>query len=137
VYGNKLADSLAKAATKLAPSTDETSFAVLGCRARKVSTREWESILDQYSRLPSQNPAIYKNQFPWQLRSKVQLPPRTKRELASSFYQLKLGHGYLKLYLYRIGRSETDLYRYSKRETTEHLLLSCRQAEIAQARAKL
>jgi ribonuclease HI len=53
VYGNELADSLAKAATKLAPSTDETSFAVLGCRARKVSTREWESILDQYSRLPS------------------------------------------------------------------------------------
>jgi ribonuclease HI len=48
VHGNELADSLAKAATKLVPSTDETSFAVLGCRAREVSTREWKSVLDQY-----------------------------------------------------------------------------------------
>ena len=137
VYGNELADSLAKTATRLTPSKDETSFAVLGCRARKVSSREWELVLDQYDRQPNQNPATYKNQFPWQLRSKIQVPPGTKRELASSFYQLKLGHGYLKSYLHRIGRSETDLCRCGKRETTEHLLLSCRQAEIAQARAKL
>lgn len=137
VEGNELADSLAKAATKMAPSSDETSFAVLGCRARKVSTREWKAVLDQYSRLPSQNPATYKNQFQWQLRSKVQLPPRTKRELASSFYQLKLGHGYIKSYLYRIGRVENNKCRCGKRETTEHLLLSCKQTDIAQARAKL
>ena len=46
IYGNKLADSLAKAATRLIPSTEETSFAVLGCRARKASSREWEAVLD-------------------------------------------------------------------------------------------
>jgi hypothetical protein len=39
--------------------------------------------------------------------------------------------------MYRIGRSETDLCRCGKRETTEHLLLNYRQIEIAQARAKL
>ena len=50
---------------------------------------------------------------------------------------MKLGHGYLKLYLHRIGRSETDLCRCGKRETTEHLLLNCRLPKIAQARAKL
>ena len=137
VYGNELADSLAKAATKLLPSTDKTSFAVLGCRAKKTSSREWESVLDQYDRQLSQNPATSKNQFPWQLRSKVQIPPGTKRELASSFYQLKLGHGYLKSYLHRIGRSETDLRSCIKRETTENLLLSCKQTKIAQARARL
>ncbi len=137
VYKNELADSLAKEATKLEPSTNETSFAVLGSIARKVSSREWETALDQYDRLPNENPATYKNQFPWQLRSKVQVPPGTKRELASSFYQLKLGHGYIKSYLYRIGRAESDLCRCCKRETTKHLLLSCKQSEIAQARAKL
>jgi ribonuclease HI len=40
VYGNELADSLAKVATKLVPSTDQTSFAVLGYRAKKASNRE-------------------------------------------------------------------------------------------------
>ena len=53
VYGNELADSLAKAATKLIPSINETSFAVLGCRARKVSSREWELVLDHYNRQPN------------------------------------------------------------------------------------
>lgn len=137
VFGNELADSLAKEATKMVPSTDETSFAVLGYRARKASSREWELALDQYDRQPNQNPASYKNQFPWQLRTKVQVPTGTKRELASSFYQLKLGHGYIKSYLHRIGRAENDLCRCGKRETTEHLLLSCKQTEIAQARTKL
>ena len=94
-------------------------------------------MLDQYDRQPSQNLATYKNQFPWQIRSKIQVPQGTKRELASSFYQLKLGHGYLKSYLHRIGRSESDLCRCGKRETTEHLLLSCKQTDVVQARAKL
>ena len=61
IHRNKLANSLAKLATTLAPSSDETSFAVLGCRAKKVSTREWGLVLDQYNRLPNQNPATYKN----------------------------------------------------------------------------
>ncbi len=71
IYRNELADSLAKVATKLVPSTDQTSFAVLGYRAKKASSREWESVLDQYDRHPNQNPATYKHQFPWKLRSKV------------------------------------------------------------------
>jgi len=53
VHGNELADSLAKLATTLAPSSNETSFAVLGYRAKKVSTREWGLVLDQYNRLPN------------------------------------------------------------------------------------
>jgi hypothetical protein len=111
VHGNELADSLAKQATTLAPSTDETSFAVLGCRAKEVSTSEWQSALGQYDTLPSQNSTTYRRQFSWQLRSKIQLPPGTKRELASSFFQLKLGHGYIRSYLYKLGHSVSDLCR--------------------------
>ena len=43
----------------------------------------------------------------------------------------------MKSYLHRIGRSESDLCRCGKRETTEHLLLSCKQTDVVQARAKL
>jgi hypothetical protein len=137
IYRNKLADGLAKQATTIAPSTDETSYAVLGCRVRKVSTREWESVLDQYDTQLNRNPATYKTQFPWQIRSKVQLPTGTKRELASSFFQLKLGHGYLKSYLARLGHTENDNCRCGKKETAQHLLLSCKESNIASARAKL
>ncbi|PVH68652.1 hypothetical protein DL98DRAFT_350597, partial [Cadophora sp. DSE1049] len=125
IYGNELADSLAKQATTLAPNTNETSFAVLGCKAKQVSTREWESALDQYEKTPCQNTTTYRKQFPWQLRSKIHLPPGTRRELASSFFQLKLGHGFIRSYLYRLGRTDSDLCRCGRRETTAHLLLSC------------
>jgi hypothetical protein len=40
VFRNKLADSLAKAATKLILTTDKTSFPVLGCRVKKVTSKE-------------------------------------------------------------------------------------------------
>ncbi len=57
--------------------------------------------------------------------------------LASSFYQLKLGHGYIKAYLHRIGRAENNQCRCGKKETAKHLLLSCRDAKLVTVRAKL
>jgi hypothetical protein len=50
---------------------------------------------------------------------------------------LKLGHGYIRSYLHRLGHTDNDLCRCGKRETTTHLLLSCKEAGIAKARAKL
>lgn len=137
VYGNELADSIAKQATTLAPSTNEASFAVLGCKAKEVSTREWKLVLDQYEKTPSNNSNTYRKQFSWQLRSKIQLPRGTKRELASSFYQLKIGHGYIRSYLHRIGHVDSDLCKCGRRETSADLLLSCKETRIAKARAKL
>ena len=51
----------------------------------------------------------------------------TRRETASAFYQLKIGHGYFKAYLHKRGHSS---YNYCScnsrtRETLEYLLLSC------------
>ena len=61
----------------------------------------------------------------------IQLPLGTKRELASALFQLKLGHGYIRTYLYRLGHSNSDLCCCGKRETAEHLLLSCKELRIA------
>ena len=130
MLGNELADSLAKEATKLAPSSYNISYAYLGSQIRNLATQEWQEILDKYDTLPSRNQA-YKKLFLWKLRSKIQLPLGTKRKLANAFYQLKLGHSYLKSYLYRLGHSNSDLCCCGKRETAEHLLLSCKELRVA------
>jgi hypothetical protein len=135
IYGNELADSLAKEATQQSPDSDETSFAVLGSKIKQASTKEWLSLLHKDDQLPNQNPASYRRTFPWKLQPKIQLPPGTKREQASALFQLKLGHGYMKSYLYKLGHSESDLYCCKKKETIEHLLLSCK--ELGAARKEL
>jgi len=135
VYGNELADSLAKAATQLPPESDETSFAVLGSKIKEARTQEWLDLLDTDDQILNYNPYSYRRLFSWKLQSKIQLPLGTKREQSSALFQLKLGHGYIKSYLYRLGHSENDLCRYRKKETTEHLLLGCK--ELAAARKEL
>ena len=50
---------------------------------------------------------------------------------------MKLGHGYIRSYLYRLGHTVSDLCRCGRRETAAHLLLSCKETGIAEARAKL
>lgn len=126
IQGNELADALAKEATTLEPWPNETSFAYLGMEARKQQRQEWLSYLESYSREPTHRPASYAKRFQWKLNSKLRIPPGTKRELASSFYQLKFGHGYIRSYLYRLGHAENSNCRCGSAETTEHLLLSCK-----------
>ena len=43
----------------------------------------------------------------------------------SSFFQLKLGHGYLKFYLYRLNIATNNKCICSQIETTTYLLLHC------------
>lgn len=45
--------------------------------------------------------------------------------MSSAYYQLKLGHGYNKAYLFSQGHSQNKKCECGKRETPEHLLLSC------------
>ena len=47
------------------------------------------------------------------------------RELASSYFQLKLGHGYNKRYLHRLGHVSDNRCRCGAVESPEHLLLAC------------
>jgi hypothetical protein len=63
--------------------------------------------------------------------AKLRVPQGTKRLLASTFYQIKLGHGYLKDYLKRIGRARDDRCTCGTRETVDHILFSCRNTTSA------
>ena len=56
---------------------------------------------------------------------------KTLRKIASAFYQLKIGHGYLKSYLQRVKHSTNDRCRCGQSETTEHLILSCPETTSA------
>ena len=131
IAGNELVDQLAKEATKLEPDSEETSFAYLGQRARELRQSEWLAIASKSSGL-----SYYSKTFEWKLQTKVRLPKGTKRELASSYYQLKIGHGYLKAYLYKLGRANSSLCYCRKSQTAEHLLLSCPDLQGARTRLK-
>ena len=92
-------------------NTLSTSFAVLGLKVKQTSTKEWYEILAKYNRQPNPNPNSYNKKYGWKIRHKIQLPLGTTRELASALFQLKIGHGYFKAYLYRLGRSTSNRCR--------------------------
>jgi hypothetical protein len=50
----------------------------------------------------------------------------TNRKIVSAFYQLKIGHGYNKAYLYRIDKVDSPNCSCGAKQTLEHLLLSSR-----------
>ena len=136
IVGNEMADSLAKEATTLYPTEPETtSFALLGLKIKQTNSVEWRSTLEKYGQKPNSNPTTYHRKFNWKISSKLQLPLGTKRELASSFYQLKFSHGYLKSYLFKRGHTTNNKCRCGQPETSEHLLLSC--TELKEARKEL
>ncbi|PVH73107.1 hypothetical protein DL98DRAFT_431889, partial [Cadophora sp. DSE1049] len=50
---------------------------------------------------------------------------------------LKLSYKFIRLYLYKLNRTDSDLYKYNKKKTTAYLLLNCKKTRIAKTRAKL
>lgn len=128
ITGNELADSLVKGATNGDPESQETSLALLGLKIKHISSSEWQTTLRERNQDSRPKPSSYSKNYPWRLHSKIQLPRGTKRELVSAFFQLKIGHGYLKSYLHRFNHSTDDK---CQRETPEHLLLSCTELKLA------
>jgi hypothetical protein len=124
IPGNELADKLAKKATLTSSSqVEQTSFAFLGIQLNKLKTHDIHSILKDQKQ--AKNREAYTNTYTWNISKKISLPLGIKRELASSFFQLKLGHGYIKSYLYRLKLIANNKYKCGRIETTRHLLLEC------------
>ncbi len=123
IRGNEEADRLAKEATFESPDSEVFSYAFLGLKIKQLRTQEWLLALNRY-KAKVNNPASYIRRFPIKTGSKIQVPVGTKRATASAFYQLKIGHGYIKSYLYRLKHYLNDKCRCGVKETPEHLLLS-------------
>jgi ribonuclease HI len=130
ILGNEEADRLAKLATSSLDYlvSNKTSFAYLGIRINQLKKLEINSILGSIKKpryLDS-----YSNTYSWRVSNKILVPRGIKRELASSIFQLKLGHGYLKSYLYRLNIIANNKYRCGLEETTKHLLLVCKDYKV-------
>lgn len=123
ILGNDIADKLAKKATTIRPLVEETSFAYLGIQINKLKTQDIFNILSLQK--PSKYLDSYTSTYTWKISKKISLPLGIKRELASSFFQLKLGHGYIKSYLYRLKLVANNKCKCGRIETTKHLLLDC------------
>ena len=50
---------------------------------------------------------------------------RCDRTTSSAYYSLLFGHGYLKGYLKRIGKTDEDQCQCGRKETPEHLIFAC------------
>jgi RNase H len=133
IAGNEKADKLAKFATNSDSNcllSDKTTFAFLGIKINELKKQEFKSIL--YSSKKPKSQESYSNIFPWHISKRINLPLGTTRALASSFFQLKIGHGYLKSYLYRLNITSNNKCRCisNEKETTLHLLLYCKKYNL-------
>ncbi|KYG40008.1 hypothetical protein M433DRAFT_270524, partial [Acidomyces richmondensis BFW] len=59
---------------------------------------------------------------------------RGNRRITTAFYTLKIGHGYLKDYLFRIGKSTNNRCQCGARENAEHLLRYCQRLSASRTR---
>ncbi|KAI0992818.1 hypothetical protein K3495_g15366 [Podosphaera aphanis] len=128
IAGNTNVDKLAKEAA-LEPPDDSypMSLAYVSQLISQEKIQEWDNILTRYNLSHPGGPSSYSNLYPRQIRRKVWTPRGTKKEFCSAFYQLKIGHGYFKSYLNRIGKSIDDLCLCGAIQTPRHLLLECRR----------
>ena len=137
--GNEEADKLAKIASNLEP--DDSYPISLACISQEIEIlkiNEWQNILENYdSKRQQQSTHLsYSEIYPWQIRSKPWVPRGVRKEVSSAFYQLKLGHGYFKSYMKRIGKSTTGKCRCGEEQDARHLLLDCRRYSQNRKRMK-
>lgn len=126
IPGNEAADQLAKEATLLNSCTDRASYAMIGTKIKQMREQEWRAKLNKLDHdKPPTSRTSYRRLYDWKIRSSLIIPRGTGRCTASAFYQLKLGHGRFKDYLYRRTIIDHDLCSCGEKETPEHLLVRC------------
>ena len=127
IKGNEKADAVAKSASKKSAKNHQTSLGWLKMQIHKQNKIDWLKIQRDYLEKTGEKASKYYKNFNITINSRVRIPKGTNRETSSAFFQLKLGHGYNKAYLYRIGHAADDRCECGKKQTVEHLLLSCKK----------
>ena len=125
IKGNEKADFLAKEATKQAPKKAQTSLAFLGTKIKLLQRASQAEEWRKYRGKAREKKTSYGAIFDLKLKNQLVIPRGTKRDISSSFYSLKIGHGYFNSYLKRVKRRECELCRCGRPQTAEHLLLYC------------
>ena len=124
IKGNELADKAAKKGIELQYISPESyiSLAFIKRKIRETGLIDWNNIW-----LESKSKGKHYKQFEckpnWKSSVKI-----VKKQIFSSFFQLKIGHGYFKSYLNRASDSYPDVcFICNTKENPEHLLLHCKR----------
>ena len=115
---------LQKKGTELQYTSPESyiSLAFIKRKIRETGLIDWNNIW-----LESKSKGKHYKQFEckpnWKSSDKI-----VKKQIFSSFFQLKIGHGYFKSYLNRASDSYPNVcFIYNIKENPEHLLLHCKR----------
>jgi hypothetical protein len=90
---------------------------------KEKRNQAWELEFNQVKEQRRHRVGNYFQRYQWQPNYAIKA--NCERTISSAYYMLKLSHGYLKTYLKRIGKADSELYRCGTTETADHLLLSC------------
>jgi hypothetical protein len=90
---------------------------------KEKTNQAWELEFNQVKERRRHRVGNYFQRYQWQPNYAIKA--NCERTISSAYYMLKLSHGYLKTYLKRIGKADSELYRCGTTETADHLLLSC------------
>src|SRR6266487_320073 len=132
IKGNELADRAAKKGTKLQRTAIEKyiSIAYIKRKIKESALIDWTNIW-QASKAKGKHYSQYECRPKWKTKAKI-----LKKQIWSTYIQLKLGHGYFKSYLNRLSNYDTNICQFcNTKESPEHLLLFCRR--YSQIRSKI
>ena len=134
IRGNELADKAAKKGTELQYVTPESyiSLAFIKRKIKEIGLTNWNEIW-------SDSKSKGKHYIQFECKSKWKQSIRTvKKQIYSSYFQLKSGHGYFKSYLNRAPDSYPDTcFIYNTRENPEHILLYCKKYSLIKNKIKI
>ncbi len=134
IRGNDLADKAAKKGTELQYITPESyiSLAFIKRKIREKGLIKWNNIWSK-----SKSKGKHYNQFECKPKWK-QSASTVKKQVFSSYFQLKTGHGYFKSYLNRAPDSYPDIcFICNTKENPEHLLLNCKRYSSIRNKIKI
>src|SRR6266536_3723273 len=133
IKGNELADRAAKKGTKLQRTAIEKyiSIAYIKRKIKESALIDWINIW-QASKAKGKHYSQYECRPKWKTKAKI-----LKKQIWSTYIQLKLGHGYFKSYLNRLPNYDSNICQFcNTKENPEHLLLHCRRYSQIRSRIK-
>ena len=106
------------------------SIAYIKRKIKESALIDWTSIW-QASKVKGKQYNQFECKPKWKTKAKI-----LKKQIWSTYIQLKLGHGYFKSYLNRLSNYDTNICQFcNTKESPEHLLLFCRR--YSQIRSKI
>ena len=107
------------------------SLAFIKRKIKKTGLTDWNEIWSN-SKLKSKHYTQFECKLKWKQSTRI-----VKKQIFSSYFQLKSGHGYFKSYLNRAPDSYLDIcFIYNTKENPEHLLLHCKRYSSIRSRIK-